>query len=187
MHASSYCFERFWWRILLSCRLTREDLNSVQLNICFKDGVLRRLHGRISCFWMCSDRFRRIVVVSKSDVGDVSTMMTPGVALQRRKPWRKYSSSLHLTTWTYHAEPRTCFILAVYGMRTSSAVLLKSPRLRGIFRKDSCLFCHRFELCSRVNCFRHCHISKIHRVSCILAGPGNVQGACIRCFLPAAR
>ena len=126
-----YCFARFWWRVLLSCRLIRLDLNSVQLSIPFQDGVLRKLHGRFSSFWMCSGRFRRIVEMSKSYVGDVSMLMTLGVALRGRKPGRKYFSSLHLTRWTDRAEPNTFFILALYRMITSSAVLLKSQRLRG--------------------------------------------------------
>ena len=161
---------------LLSCRLTRLDLNSVQLSIPFQNGVLWKLHGRISSFWMCSDRFRRIVDLSKSNVGDVSMLVTPGVALQGRKPRRKYFSSLHLTRWTDHAEPRTCLILVLYRMKASSAVLLTSQRLRGIFRRDSCPFCHPFELCSRVNSLRHRHIFKIHRVSCVfrLSGPASV-------------
>ena len=121
---------------------------------------------------MCCGRFRRIVGMSKSDVDDVSTIMTPGVALQGRKPGRKYFSSLHLTRWTNHAVPKTCFILALYRMITSSAVLLKSQR---VFFRDSCPFCHRFELCSRVNSLRYRRIFKIERVSCVFPGPASVS------------
>ena len=78
--------------------------------------------------------------MSKSDVGDVSMIMTPGVALQGGKPRIIYFSSLHLTTWTDHAGPKTWFILALYRTTTSSAGLLKSQRLRGIFWRDSCAF-----------------------------------------------
>ena len=61
-------------------------------------------------------------------------------------------------------------------MITSSAVLLKSQRLRGIFWMDCCPSSHQFELCRRVNNIRHRHISKIHRVSRVCPEPGNVQG-----------
>ena len=194
-----HCFARFWWRVLLSCRLTRlylisisfcfgmavlvifrtgshwlrptysfvlhrgrtieilvescwvlrlhtacplfrkvlmtysivlqitsADLNTVQFSICFKDGVSWRLHGRLSSFWTSPGPFRRIVAMSKPGVGDVSLRMTPGMALWGGKQRRKYFSSLHLTRWTDHFEPETCFILALYRNITSSAVLLKS-------------------------------------------------------------
>ena len=57
-----HCYPRFWWRVLLSCRLTRLDLNSLHFSIAFKDGVPWRLHSRISSFWTSPGRFRRIVV-----------------------------------------------------------------------------------------------------------------------------
>ena len=179
-----FCFARFWWRVLLSCRLTRLDLNSIQFSFAFKDGVLRRLHGRVSSFKTSPGRFRRIIAMSKSVVGDVSTRTTPGVALWGGKPRRKYFCSLHLTRWTDHFEPKTSFILAVYRINTSSAVLLKSRRLQGIVWMHSCPFSNRFELYSRVNNLRHRHIYKTHHVSRVYPEPGNVQGACIGCFLP---
>ena len=178
---------KIWWRILLSCRLTRLDLNSVQFNIPFEDGVLWRLHGRISSFWTSPGHFRRIVGTSKSGVDDASMRTAPGVALWGGKPRRKYFSSLHLTRWTDHFEPKTYFILALYKMITSSAVFLKSPRLRGIFLRDSCPLSHRFKVCSRVNNLRHRHISKTHCVSRACPEPGNVQGTCIGCFLLVTR
>ena len=121
----------------LSCRLARLDLNSVQLSISFKHGVLWRLHGRISSFWTSPGRSRRIIAMPKSGVGDVSMRTTAGVALWRGKPRGKYFSSLHLTRWTDHLEPKKYFILALHRMITSPAVLLKSQRLRGNFRMDS--------------------------------------------------
>ena len=60
----------------------------------------------------------------------------------------------------------TGFILALYRTIISSAVLLKSQRLRGTFWRDSCPFCRWFELCCNVNNLRHRHISKTHHVSC---------------------
>ena len=183
----TYCFARFWWRILLSCRLTRLNLNSVQFSIACKDGVLWRLRGRISSFWTSPGRFRRIIAMSKSGFGDVSTKTTPGVALSRGKPRRKYFSLLNLTRWTDHIQPKTCFILALYRVITSTGVLLKSQRLRGIFWMDSCPFSHQFELCGRVNNLRHRHISKTHRVFPACPEPGNVQGACIGRFLLVTR
>ena len=71
----------------------------------------------------------------------------------RRKTSEKNFSSLHLTRWSAHLEPKTGFILALYWTIISSAVLLKSQRLRGIFRRDSCPISRRFELCSRVTIF----------------------------------
>ena len=133
------------------------------------------------------DAFGRIVVMSKSGAGDVSMSTTPGVALRGGKPRRKFFYSLHVTTWTDNAEPKKSFILALSRMITSSAVLLKSQRLRGAFWRDFCLFSDRFIVCSRVNNLRHRHISKKHRVSGVCPGPGNVQGACIRCFLLVTR
>ena len=116
--------------------------------------------------------------MSKSSVGDVSMRTTPGAALRGEKPRRKYFSWLHVTSLTEHLEPKTCFILALYRIITSSAVLLKSQRLRGIFWMDSCPFRQRFELCNRVNNLRHRHTSKTHRVSRVCPKPGNVQGTC---------
>ena len=167
-----HCFANFWWRVLLSCRLTRPDLNSVQLSIALKDGVLWRLRGRISSFWTSPGRFPCIIAMSKSGVGDVSMRTTPGVALRGGKPRRKYFSSLHLTRWTDHLEPKT-FILALNRMTTSPAVLLnESQRLRGIIWMDYCPLAPVFELCSRVNNLRHRLIFKTHRVSCVYPEPG---------------
>ena len=104
-----YCSARFWSRVVLSCRLTRLDLHSVQSSNSFKDGVLRRLHCRISSFWTCPGRFRRIVSMCWSGVGDVSMTTMPGVSLWGGKPRRKYFSSLYLTRWTDHLEPKTFF------------------------------------------------------------------------------
>ena len=123
-------------KILMTCPIVLQ-INSagfeyVQLNISFKDGVLCWFHGRISSFWTSPGRFPRIVAMSKSGVGDVSVRTTPGVALRRGTPRRNYFSSLHLTRWTGHLEPKIYFILALYRMTTSSPVLLKSQRLRGI-------------------------------------------------------
>ena len=129
----AFCFARFWWRVLLSCRLARLDLNSIQLSIAFQDGVLWSLHGRISSFWTSPGCFRRITDMSKSVAGDVSMRTTPGVALRGGKPRREYFNSLHLTTWPVHAERKTCFILALHRTITSSAVSLTSQRLRGLF------------------------------------------------------
>ena len=70
----------------------------------------------------------------------------------------------------------TSFILALYRTISSSAVLLKSQRLRGIFWRDFCPFSRRFELCSRVNNLRHPHISKTLHVSRDCPELGNVQG-----------
>ena len=124
---------KFWWRILLSCRLTRLNLNSIQFSISFKHGVLWRLRGRNSFFWTSPGRFRCIVAMSKSGFGDVWMRTAPRVALRGGKPRRKYFIPRHLTRWTDHVEPKACFILALYRIITSSAVLLKSQRPRGIF------------------------------------------------------
>ena len=179
-----HCCANFWWRILLSCRLTRLNLNSVQFSISFKHGVLWRIRGRISSFWTSPGRFRRIVAMSKSGFGDELMRTAPGVALRGRKLRRKYFSPRHLTRWTDHVEPKACFILALYRIITSSAVLLEPQRLRGIFWMNSCPFSHQFELCNRVNNLRHRHISATHRVC---PQPGNIQGACIGCFLLVTR
>ena len=143
-----YCFARFWWRVLLSCRLARLDLNSIQLSIAVQYGVLWSLHGRISSFWTSPGCCRRITDMSKSCAGDVSMRTTPGVASGGGKVRRNYFNSLHFTTWTDHAEPKTCFILALYRRITSSAVSVKSQRLRELFWRDSCPFSHRFEVCA---------------------------------------
>ena len=124
------------------------------------------------------EAFGRIVVMSKTGVGDVSTRTTPGVALRGEKPSRKYFSSLYLTTWPDNAEPKTSFILALYRIIPSSAELLKSQRLWRHFWRDFLLFSDCFEVCSRVNNLRHRHISKTHRVSCVCPGAANVQGVC---------
>ena len=141
------------------------DLNSIKLSICFKDGDLWRIHGRISFFWTSPGCFRRILATSDSGVGDLWTRTTPGVALRGRKPRREYFGLLHLTRWTDHVEAKTYFILALYWIVASSAVLVKSQCLRGIVWMDSCRYSHRFQLHSRVNSLRHRHISKTHRVS----------------------
>ena len=93
-----HCLARFWWRVLLSCRLTRLDLNSVLSSFAFQDGVLRQLYRRSSSFKTSPGRFCRIIAMSKPVVDDISTRTTPGVALWGGKPRRKYFSSLHLTS-----------------------------------------------------------------------------------------
>ena len=126
-------FSELLMTYLLSCRLTRPNLNSMQLSIDFKDGVSWRLRGRISLFWTSPGRFRRIIALSKSGVGDVSMRMTPSGALRGGKPRRKCFCSLHLTRWTGHLDAKTYFILALHRNITSPAVLPKSQRLRRIF------------------------------------------------------
>ena len=90
----SHCFTSFWWRVLLSCRLTQLNFNSAQWSICFKDGIPWRLRSRISSFWTSPGRFRRILGMSKSGVGDVSMKTPPGVALLGGKPRRIYFSCI---------------------------------------------------------------------------------------------
>ena len=97
-----YCFARFWWRILLSCRLTWPDLNTVQLSIAFKDGDLWRFHGRISSFWTFSGCFRCIVVLSKSGAGDIAMRTTPRVALEEENRGENTS-----TRFIWQHEPST--------------------------------------------------------------------------------
>ena len=113
--APRYCSTRFWWRVLLSCRLARLDLNTIQLSISSKIEFCEGFTGRISSFWTFPGRFRRIVAISKSGVGDVWMRKTPGVALWGEKPRRKYYGSLHFTRWTAHFEANTYFVLALYG------------------------------------------------------------------------
>ena len=148
-------------------QITWPDLNSVQLSIAFKDGDLWRLHGRIPSCWTSSGCFHCIVVLSKSGAGEKAMRTTPRVALWGGKPRRKYFNSLHLTTWTDDAEPTIYFILGLYRMITSSAVLLKSQRLWGIFWRDSRPFSHRFEVFSRANSlrYRNMHIQDASRLS----------------------
>ena len=178
-----HCFANFWWRVLLSCRLTRLDLNSVQLRIALKDGVLWRLHCRISSFWTSPGRFPRIVAMSKSGVGDVWMRTTPGVALRGEKPRRKYFSSLHLTRWTDHLEPKKYFILALNRITTSPAVLFnKSQRLCGIIWTDYCPFSHRFwTVQPREQPSTSSHIQDKTRFP-RLSRTGNVHKACFGCF-----
>ena len=135
-----YCSTRFWWRVLLSCRLARLDLNTIQLSISSKIEFCEGFTGRISSFWTSPGRFRRIVAIYKSGVGDVWMQKTPGVALWGEKPRRKYYGSLHLTRWTAHLETKTYFILALY--RTPSRQQCYSSRSvnEGDFWRDSWRF-----------------------------------------------
>ena len=168
-----YCSTRFWWRVLLSCRLARLDLNTIQHFV--KDRVLWRLHWPYFflldvsralssyCSHIQVRRWRRM------DAKDARR------GFMRRETAKKI---LRLAAFDeMNCSPRDENILYSGSLQNtiSPAVLFKSQRQRGgLLEGFLALPGHRFELGSSVNSLRYRQISKIRRVYCVCPGPGSV-------------
>ena len=134
--------------------------------------------------WTSPWRFRRIVSMSKSGVGDVWMRATPCVTIWGGKPRRNTSPRcIWRDELPVLSRKHTSSRLSTERHLVSSVTqVVASTR---DFLEGSLSLYHRFELYRRVNNLRHRHMlySKIHRVSCVCSGPGNGPGACVVCFL----